>query len=215
VSRDQLLELFGYLASIVVAVSLMMRSIVRLRWINLLGSLCFTIYGVLIEAFPVAALNLAIVAINVYFIVKMRRAREAFSVIEMAPDSAYLGEFLRFHGQDIHRFQPGFAHAAGNGDRALVVLRDLVPAGVLIMKPDGHGAAAVQLDYVSPAYRDFKIGDYLFNRRRDAFRALGVSRLETDAGNPAHAAYLERMGFTPVDGRYRLELGEAPAPAAT
>ena len=47
-----LLETFGYLASLLVAVSLMMRSIVRLRWINLTGAACFTAYGILIAAYP-------------------------------------------------------------------------------------------------------------------------------------------------------------------
>lgn len=102
---DLALQILGYVASALIAISLMMRSIVRLRWINLVGSVCFTIYGVLIEAYPVAAVNLAIVFINVYFLVKMRRSKEAFAVLEMGPESAYLQEFLKFQAADIQRFQ--------------------------------------------------------------------------------------------------------------
>ena len=207
-SREHLLEAFGYFASVVVAVSLMMRSIVRLRWINLAGSVCFTIYGILIGAYPVAALNLAIVAINVYFIVKMHRARESFSVVEMAPDSAYLKEFLGFYIGEIRRFQPAFTPPSDPDHHALVVLRDLVPAGVLILHSDERGTAEVELDFVTPAYRDFKVGDYLFRRRHDLFRGLGIRQLETDAGSPSHAAYLTRMGFTTETGRYRLAIAE-------
>ena len=208
-SREHLLEAFGYFASVVVAVSLMMRSIVRLRWINLAGSVCFTIYGLLIGAYPVAALNLAIVAINVYFIAKMRRARESFSVVEMAPDSTYLKEFLGFYDTEIRRFQPSFAPPTGLHHHALVVLRDLVPAGVLILQPNAEGTAEVELDFVTPAYRDFKVGEYLFHRRHDLFRGLGIRRLETNAGSPAHAAYLARMGFTTEAGRHRLTIADA------
>lgn len=208
-SRDALLQAFGYLASILVAVSLMMRSIVRLRWINLVGAICFTIYGVLISAYPVAALNFAIVLINVFFLWKLRRTTEAFALMEMAPNSPYLTEFLRFHGSDIRRFQPGFRFDPGIRQHAVMTLRDLVPAGAVILAPRDEHTADVTLDFVTPAYRDFKVGDYVFNRRRDFFRDLGITRLVTNAGSDSHAAYLRRVGFRPTSGtEYELDLGQ-------
>ena len=53
-------EWFGYAASVVVAVSLLMSSLIKLRWINMVGSLMFTGYGLLIGAYPVALLNFTI-----------------------------------------------------------------------------------------------------------------------------------------------------------
>jgi hypothetical protein len=206
VSRDQLLELFGYAASLIVAVSLMMRSIVRLRWVNLAGAACFTVYGILIEAFPVAALNFAIVLINLYFLWKMRRTREAFAVVQMPATSDYLHEFLRFHTRDIQRFQPGFVFDPATDQHVLVVLRDLVPAGIVIVRPNTDRSGDVILDFVTPAYRDFKVGHYLFHGQRDLFRGLGFDRLETAAGNDAHVRYLERVGFARRNGDYRLDL---------
>lgn len=206
-SGDLALEILGYVASALIAISLMMRSIIRLRWINLAGSLCFTVYGILIEAYPVAVVNLAIVVINVYFLAKTRRTTEAFAVVEMGPDAAYLHEFLGFHAADIQSFQPGFAFAQRPGQRIFVVLRDLVPAGVVVTEPRAEpGRAWVSLDYVTPAYRDFKIGDYLFNRRRDLFRGAGFDQLETAAGTPAHARYLERVGFRRRGETFQLDL---------
>ena len=61
-------ELIGYLGSILVAVSLMMKSLLRLRIINLIGALFFTIYGVLLGAYPVAFLNGIIVCIDLYYL---------------------------------------------------------------------------------------------------------------------------------------------------
>jgi len=65
------LELLGYLASILVALSLMMRSLYKLRVINLVGALLFSIYGVSIGAYPVAALNAFIVLVNIYYLRQM------------------------------------------------------------------------------------------------------------------------------------------------
>lgn len=64
------LEFLGYLASILVAISLMMRSLTKLRVINLSGSLLFTIYGFSIGAYPVAALNAFIVLVNIFYLQK-------------------------------------------------------------------------------------------------------------------------------------------------
>jgi hypothetical protein len=64
------LELVGYLASVLVAISLMMRSLNKLRVINLSGSLLFTVYGFTIGAYPVAVLNAFIVLVNIFYLQK-------------------------------------------------------------------------------------------------------------------------------------------------
>jgi hypothetical protein len=68
-----LYELTGYAASVLVAASLMMSNIVRLRVLNMLGALTFVVYGALIEAWPVAFMNTFIVGINIWYLVQMRR----------------------------------------------------------------------------------------------------------------------------------------------
>lgn len=68
------LEWLGYLASLIVLISLLMSSIVKLRWINLIGSALFSLYGFLIGALPVGIMNLGIVLINIYYLVKLYSA---------------------------------------------------------------------------------------------------------------------------------------------
>lgn len=58
-------EWLGYIASLIVLISLLMSSVKKLRWINLLGSLTFAVYGFLINALPVAVMNAGIVGINI------------------------------------------------------------------------------------------------------------------------------------------------------
>lgn len=201
------LELLGYLASVLVAVSLMMSRIVRLRVINLVGSLAFTVYGALIGAYPVAAVNAFICLVNLWFLWKMLRAREWFRILEIEPDSKYLRFFLDFHADDIRRFLPGFEHAPQAGEMTFFVLRDLVPAGLFIGQPRGDGCLWVRLDYVIPAYRDFKIGRYLYVECAEFFRKRGIHTIVSPAGHAGHARYLRKMGFTADDGVYRLRVG--------
>ena len=63
-----LLEMVGYTASVLVAISLMMRSLHKLRIINLSGSFLFTVYGFAIGAYPVAVLNAFIVLVNLFYL---------------------------------------------------------------------------------------------------------------------------------------------------
>lgn len=208
------LEALGYLASVLVTVSLMMRSIVRLRWINLAGAILFTIYGVVIRAYPVAALNLAVVAINVYHLWRMRRrAHEAFAVVEMAPEAPYVRQFLRFHGRDIERTQPGASGPVGAGGHVLLVLRDMVPAGIVALdRPDASGEGRLLLDFVTPAYRDLKVGTFLYQTDPHHLRALGYRTLSTSPGSADHQRFLTRMGFVRAGDRYRLSLPEPGGP---
>ncbi|GGA89890.1 YgjV family protein [Ornithinibacillus halotolerans] len=69
------LEWLGYLASLIVLISLLMSSILKLRWINMIGSGLFSLYGFLIGALPVGIMNLGIVFINLYYLVKLYRAK--------------------------------------------------------------------------------------------------------------------------------------------
>lgn len=66
-------EGLGYLASVLVALSLTMRSLLKLRVINLVGAMLFTLYGLVIGALPVAALNFFIVLVNIYYLHQMFR----------------------------------------------------------------------------------------------------------------------------------------------
>ena len=56
-----ILEWLGYLSSVIVAISLTMSSIIKLRWFNLVGAAAFSFYGFMIGSLPVGFLNLFIV----------------------------------------------------------------------------------------------------------------------------------------------------------
>jgi hypothetical protein len=206
------LQLLGYSASILIATSLLMRSIVRLRLVNLMGALTFSVYGFLIGATPVGVLNLMTAAINIVQLIRLRRRHEIFRLLEIAPDSPYLRYLLDVQRADIERFFPGFRYEAAGNRMVLLIVRDLVPAGVLIGTANGN-SLQVELDYVVPQFRDLKVGRFLFVDEADFFRSRGFREILSPADTPVHARYLSRMGYEPcADGRmYRLALTTAQA----
>jgi len=203
------LQLLGYGASVLIATSLLMRSIVRLRILNLAGAATFSLYGFLIGATPVAILNLMTATINIVQLIRLQRRREIFRVLEIRPNAPYLQYFLDFQAADIRRFFPSFQYDVQKTDSglALFVLRDLVPAGVVLGRLH-DGILEVQLDYVIPQYRDMKVGRFLFRDEADFFRRLGIREIMSPADTEVHARYLRRLGFERAqEGQmYRLRM---------
>src|SRR6056297_1798281 len=68
-----ILEWVGYAASLLVLISLLMSSIIKLRWINLIGSAIFCVYGFLIGSIPVGIMNGGIIIINIYYLTQVVR----------------------------------------------------------------------------------------------------------------------------------------------
>ena len=200
-------ELLGYAASALIVTSMLMRSIVRLRMINLLGAATFSVYGFLIGAYPVGILNLLTTTINIVQLVRLQRRKEIFRVLEISHDSPYLRYFLDFQAADIARFFPKFRYERAENGIVLLVLRDLVPAGMVLGRVDGT-TLTVDLDYVVPQYRDLKVGRYLFMDEAEFFRKRGLTQVLSPADTEVHAAYLRRVGFEPTgDGRmHRLKV---------
>ena len=66
-------EYLGYAASILVGVSMLMKDMMKLRFVNTIGSLLFVIYSFFIKAYPVAAVNSVIILVNLYYLYTMMK----------------------------------------------------------------------------------------------------------------------------------------------
>lgn len=197
-------EIIGYLASLLVAISLMMSAIVKLRIINLLGSLTFTIYGILINAWPVALMNAFIVLVNIYYLVKIYRDDHYFQLLRSTDESNYLAKFLEFYRDHIKTYQPEFSFEKSY-NYVVFVLSDMVPAGLVIGNLKDDGTLEMDLDFVIPSYRDFKIGSFLFEKNREELKKDGIRKIVTPTGNEDHNDYLKKVGFDREESHFVKE----------
>lgn len=156
------LELFGYAASVIIAISLMMSSILKLRWLNLIGASLFSMYGFIIGSLPVGFLNLFIATINIYYLVRLKTKKELFKFLEINWTSNYLRYFLDFHKNEILKFIPDFNFVVKENTIVLFLLRDLIPAGLFLGEKLDDESLVIFLDYVIPEYRDLKLGKFLY-----------------------------------------------------
>ena len=190
-------EWVGYLASVVVAISLTMTNIRRLRWINLAGALTFTFYGYLLELYPILVVNAFIVGVNLYYLIRISFTREQFHLIPISWDtSIFLPRFIEFYLADIHKHFPDIDVEALRQHRPIFISRNVVPVGLFIYERQEEGIIRIHLDYEIPMYRDFESARYFFHEFREMMKEKGFHTYITYCETAVHQRYLRRMKFT-------------------
>ncbi len=199
-------DVLGWLGSALLVFSLLQTRVLRFRVLNLAACLSLVLFNALVEVWPMVGMNIATSTINVWFLVKLLRERHdeaVFAVLQVRPDDAYFQYFLGVHEDDIRRIHPAFAGTEAD-DLAFQVERGDETVGVVLVRRDGD-VARVQLDYVTPRFRDFSPGEFVW-RRAPRLRDRGFRRVVTPPGmvNP----YYDRIeqGFRREGDAYVMEL---------
>ena len=193
--EPQILQWIGYIASGIIAFSMTMNSIVKFRWVNLVGASTFATYGFLLGAFPVMVLNGIIVLVDIYYLLKIYTKPNLFDILEIREDNKYLLKFLDFHKDEIQKFFPGFEYKPELNTVSFFVLRNMAVAGIFLAHRKEENVLEVGLDYVVPEYRDYKNGKYVFNRLKNYCVKEGFKQIETKSTASKHIRYLKRLGF--------------------
>lgn len=202
------LDAIGWLGSALLVYSVMQARVLRFRVLNLAACVVLTGYNAALEIWPMVAMNIALLLINLWHIrtlVTTRHDTDSYAVLEVGCQDAYLQHVLQVHAADIAKFQPDLEPMSGTdpNTRAFIVQRDDETVGVVLVRIDGE-QALVLLDYVTPRYRDFSPGQFVW-RNSTVLADHGVTTVITSP--TMIGAYYARLGFTPrPDGSYELAL---------
>lgn len=193
-----LLEWIGYLASIIIAISLTMSSIKKLRWLNLCGSAVFSFYGFAIGALPVGLLNSFMVFVNVYYLIKMNSSVESFKTLQVPVNDPYFNYFIDFHKKEIQEIFPNFdfsllQNEGNNCSLSLLILRNAIAAGVFYGTIENK-TLYVHIDFVTAEYRDLKPGEYIYKKNVQQLKNFGIQRIISKSDYTKHQKYLLKMG---------------------
>jgi hypothetical protein len=200
-------QALGWAGSALLVFSLLQARVLRFRVLNLVACVILVVFNAILSIWPMVAMNVVLAAINLWFIRKLvteRTDETAYEVLEVGADDTYLRHFLKVHASDIARYFPHFDEAGGGADRAAyLVQRGNETVGVVVVRDAGSGVAQVELDYVTPRFRDFSPGEFVY-RRSGLFTQRGFRRIVTPPGmvNP----YYERLGFTRDGASWTTEL---------
>ncbi len=203
---DHWLDVIGWGGSALLVFSLLQARVLRFRTLNLLACVVLVFFNAMIDVWPMAAMNVVLSAINIWFIVRLlgeRHDEAVFDVLEVGPEDQYLRHVLALHREDILRYQPDFSWRPGDGDdHAFIVMKGDETVGVVVLRQEG-AAASLLLDYVTPRYRDFTPGEFVW-RRSGMLTALGVRQVTTPPNMVG--AYYDHVGFRRTDDRYVLDV---------
>ena len=197
-----LIEIFGYIGSALVVVSMLMSSIVKLRVINIFGSVISGTYAFIVGAFPLLLMNVCLIIINVYNLYKLLKTEQKYDMVEVSADDNYLGYFLNRYADDIKTYFPGFDKNQ-KVDHAYYVCCDGNPVGVTLGNKKEDGILDIMIDYSTPAYRDCSVAKHLYAQLPSkGFHTLVFAQKTSEA----HASYLSKMGYAKENNSYIKKL---------
>jgi hypothetical protein len=203
------LDALGWAGSVLLVYSLLQARVLRFRVLNLTASLVLTVFNLLLGIWPMVAMNAVLAGINLWFIRKLVAQRHddtAYEVLEVGLDDAYLRHVLAVHRDDIRTFFPTFDGLAdldaSTRRSAFLVEHGTETVGVVVARRVEDGVAQVELDYVTPRFRDFTPGEFVY-RRSGLFRDRGYHQVRTPPGMVA--PYYDRLGFRREDDHYVLD----------
>lgn len=196
-------ESIGYLASVFLALSLIVNNDLKFRWINGAGCLSFAIYGILIGSYPILLTNTLLFGINLYYLIRIYNSKEDFDLIEFQGNERLVYKFLDFHAADIKNYFPDYVHNYEESNFNFVILRNLVIANIFVGKLDDEGNVDVKLNFTVAKYRDFKVGKFIFDTKKKFLESKGVKTISYQkVSNPSHAHFLKVMGFEQQGEKY-------------
>lgn len=199
-------DALGWFGSALLIYSLLQARILRLRVLNTVACLILIVFNLMIGVWPMVAMNVVLAAINLFFIIRLLRERtddEAYAVLPVREDDTYLAHFLHVHRADIDTYFPGFTGGVPHGRLTYLVQHGDETAGVIVVRDAGNGTAQVELDYVTPRWRDFSPGEFVF-RQSGLFWDRGFTEVLTPPGMVS--PYYSKLGFTQDGDRYRLTI---------
>ena len=197
-NSNYLIEGIGYIGSALIALSMLMTSVKKLRIINTVGSVIFVIYALLISSYPTAAMNIFLVFVNIYNLIKLDKDSKNFTVSECYKDESLIQLYLNSNIEDILKYFPNFDSTPSHR-LAFLVSNKSEPIGIMIGKMVGETSFEIELDYTIPTYRDYSVGTYLYNYLENKWYA---SEFIYSEENPYHTKYLLSVGFVKDGNKY-------------
>lgn len=201
------LDALGWAGSALLVFSLAQARVLRFRVLNLIACAILVVFNWLLGIWPMVAMNLVLTGINAWFIRRLvadRHDPEVFEVLEVSPNDEYLRHVLRVHSADILAHQPDLVwDGADAGRSAYLVQRGDETVGVVLVRDAGEQTAQIELDYVTPRFRDFSPGEFVW-RRSGLLKEDGYRRVVSPRNMVA--PYYDKVGFRREGDVFVLDL---------
>ncbi|MCX8074307.1 MAG: hypothetical protein N2749_01810 [Clostridia bacterium] len=200
-----MIEVVGYVGSVVIAISLLMRNVYKLRIVNLIGAFLFVIYGYLISAPAVWSVNLFIVFVDLYYIYDLKRKPHLFKFVQLNYNDL-IESFIYFHLDDILNYFPNITSIPLKDLSYYLIVRNFIIVGIFGYRHIDDSNIEICIDYISPYWRDFKnaVNFFKYVASQEKFKD---KTFHVKSYNLSHSNYLIKIGFEKhSEGKFILKI---------
>ena len=75
-SSKLVFEIMGYLGSIFVLISFLLKDIRQIRFVNIIGAVFFIAYGIATQTWATAFLNIILVVVHIFYLTKLDKDKK-------------------------------------------------------------------------------------------------------------------------------------------
>ncbi len=205
---DHWLDILGWAGSALLVYSVMQTRVLRFRVLNLVACVLLTGFNAALGIWPMVAMNIALTVIHVWHIRALVSTRARRGDLRgargRARPTSTCGTCSACTRRTCWPTSPTWSwDGTAPGRSAFLVQRGDETVGVVLLHDGGDGTAYVDLDWVSPRFRDFSPGEFVW-RRSGMLRDHGFARVVT---SPTMVGpYYERIGFARDGESWALDL---------
>jgi len=147
------LEIFGYIGTALVIVSMTMTSLVKLRIFNMCGGFISLIYAICVNTWPVVVLNVCLISINLVQTIRELRSKEQIVALKAPKGDSLSSHFIELWKADFEKCNPNCnLQEIWNGDAHILYVGEKA-IGFLMIGQEGKGDYVL---YLTPANRTAK-----------------------------------------------------------
>lgn len=191
------LEIFGYIGTCLVILSMMMSSVTKLRIINMCGSVISGVYAGISLAWPICVMNICLFLINGYHLLKHYLHKNTMEFHLVKHDDTSLLHFINHNKTEILKMNPNLVLNFNSNTNIYLLYNKCEMAGIVVGNTDNTNFI-LDLIYVLPKFRDSSntqiLPTILSNQNIDKV----TSRIKEKSYN----LYLEKLGFKIDDNSY-------------
>lgn len=184
-------DCIGYIGCILIILSFLTASDLKMRMLNVIGSLAFIIYGLALQVYPFALTGAFMIAVHLYRLLRTMNEEDLFTLIPVTGDEPFFQYFLSYHEADITRFFPDFNPQMSH-DMSFVICLNAIPVGIFLANQVSEYELEIVLDYAAPRYRDYSLGRFLYRQ----LTHIGFHKAIFHGEYQKHIKYLKQMEFT-------------------
>ena len=163
----------------------------------------FVIGGFLVHSYLLAGSAILSALVENLRFRRQRNQNKHLEVILISDhDDPFVEHFLNYYRTDILKYFPKFDFKIEQEYLVAMVMSEMETVGLVIAEIKNAGTIRICLDYMVPKHRRTQLAKTFYNCELRCLGFLGYHDIYIEPQSRSHNAYLERLGFKLIDGKY-------------